>query len=225
MSGRHQRAESGLTLTEVMIALALAAVLGVLVIRTMGRMDGLQSSHNLEARLHAEGHRALSTIVQDLKRAAFQVATGDDLPYVFDGGVATGAYSMHAHTPAAHEAQPGDEDYGPNREIVFVLPADADDDGRPDLVANAVVWSTDQISYTVTTDTTGNALVRRINGGSPRIVARNVERVVFDNARSSGFSIPLAGVRVQIFFRARDARGVLYQHRAETMVLLQSKNP
>lgn len=67
-----------------------------------------------------------------------------------------------------------------------------------------------------------NYLEQRTNGGAPRTLARHVERVVFDDAASSGFQIPLGSVRVRLFFRRTDGRGNLIRYRNEAVVNLRN---
>jgi hypothetical protein len=149
---------------------------------------------------------------------------GNSYPYLFQDGNATGAYAASAHAPASHTAASGDADFGPNQEIVFVQPADADGDNRPDLDGSGqMVWSEDQYSYVVVTRADGtNVLQRRTNGGANRTIAHHVERIVFDDNASSGFVVPLRAIRVRIWFRDRDGRGSLHRYFTEAVVKLRN---
>lgn len=221
MNPGSRRSDSGMTVVEVVLGAALAIAVAGMATRTIGRMQDLQASNDFEARLQSQAHRAQAAIANDLRRALYQPLAGAELPYVFDDGVAEAPYDAHSHVPNQSAAIAGDPDFGPNREIVFLLPQDADGDGRPDLAAGALVWAPDEISYTVITDAGGNALVRSVNAAAPAVIARDFERIVFDTPESSGFTIPLGCVRVRLFLRARDKDGTLYRYQTETVIRLQ----
>lgn len=87
-----------------------------------------------------------------------------------------------------------------------------------------VVWNVaNTISYTLRTDLTGtNTLVRREANGAQRVMARNVERVVFENSEATGFSIPLNAVRVRLFFRLPDNNGQIHRFQVEATVRLRN---
>lgn len=92
-----------------------------------------------------------------------------------------------------------------------------------------VVWSHADVGYQVTaTGPDGqNELVRVRNDGTGerKVLARDVERIEFDTALSSGFSAPLipsGAVRVRIFFRVEDDAGHVYRSRSEAIVRLRN---
>ncbi len=59
---------------------------------------------------------------------------GKDYPYVFDDGLpAAPEFASQAHAAAPLTAAPRDNDFGPRRSIVLVLPSDLDRDDRPEL--------------------------------------------------------------------------------------------
>jgi hypothetical protein len=134
--------------------------------------------------------------------------------------------AVHAHAPAAKLAQPGDPDFGPNHEIVFVIPDDANGDGVPDIDANGdIVWSTDQISYVLVTRADGNNYVeRRRNGVNNQKVVMNVERLVFDDTTSSGggAAVQVDTVRIQIHLRQVDPQGLVHRYVAQTSLRLRN---
>ena len=153
----------------------------------------------------------------------------------------------------------GDIDFGPFKEIVFMLPADLDGDDRPDMDLdgngvpeldangdgirtenpvdidpvwdpvnndidpdNGVVWSHNEISYTVMTQLDGrNYLERRVNGANPRQIARDIERIQFDIGDTDG-TVPPKSVRVRLFFRTINTAGALFQHTNEVTVKLRN---
>jgi len=125
---------------------------------------------------------------------------------------------------AVHTALPGESDFGPNHEIVFLQPLDADASGVPDIdVDGRLVWDSIEYSYVVVTGADGvNVLQRRSNGAAPKTIAKNVERIAFDDNASSGFQIPLDAVRVRIWFRERDSERTLHRYFSEAVVKLRN---
>jgi len=108
--------------------LVLLLVSGALLSATEG-MGRSSSNGRTRARLQQEGEEALLAIQADLARSGYVRVQERDYPYVFDGGVADPPFEGHGHAP------PLGSDYDAARglrEIVLVLPADLDRDGRPD---------------------------------------------------------------------------------------------
>lgn len=226
-------ARAGFTLAEVVIA---ALILALLAGSLLGALDDLRSmtvTGSVDSKLQDSGERALMRIIEDLKRSGARRLGGKDYPYVFDGGVPANGFPVgnplndfdaHAHVPNQQMAQAGDLDFGLSREIVFIQPADANGDERPDVDANGeMVWNLAEFSYVLVTRPDGiNYLERRTNGANPQRVATFVERVVFDNWESSGFAIPQDSVRVQVFLRQRDGKGMMHRYTAQAVVKLRN---
>ncbi len=215
-----------------MIELALSSVLLVLVsgalTTALFHVRSVASEGGVDAKLREQAERALASIIADLNRSGDAVVGGGNCPYLFDDGNATGAFAQHAHPPAKHQAAPGDSDFGVDREIVLAEPSMttlAPGDEVPTLDSNgALTWSSNVVSWVLITGADGiNYLQRRVNAGNPRRVANHVERVAFDtNASAPTAGIPNGAVRVQLFFRERDADGVLHKHGAEVTVRLRN---
>ena len=218
------RRPGGFSLPEVLVVSGILLVVGGAVTAVLARARGLAVTGGELAGLEERSERALHRIVQDLRRSGFDQVDGIDYPYLFEDGNALPPFENHAHAPAAKQAVAGDPDFGPNREIVLVLPADDDGDGIPDIDGSGMlVWGGDEVSYIVVTGPDGvNVLERRTNGGNPLPVARHVERIVFDDAESSGFTVPLRSIRVRIDFRDRDSEGRAYRHSREFTVRLRN---
>jgi hypothetical protein len=225
---------SGFSMVELAIGIA---VLFVLALGLAQSMDSLQSSTitgSADAGLQNSAEKAIAAIVADLKRSGFVAPAGAAYPYLFDDGAADVAHAIHAHAPAVHTALAGEPDFGPNREIVFLEPLDADDrdpltvlptpDGIPDIDEDGrLVWDAIPQSYVVVTGPDGvNVLERRVNAGSPKVVARNVERIAFDDNATSGFQVPLDAIRVRIWLRDRDSDGALHRYFGEAVVKLRN---
>lgn len=221
---RNKR-RAGLTVLETSISVTLVLLMSGTLVMAMQNMQGLAVGNNNRSALDMMADEALEEMVEDLRQSGEVMVGGVDYPYVFDGGVAEGVdFANHVHAPAGNDAEAGDADFGPDREIVFVRPADADADQRPDVgVGGALIWDVRQFSYVVVTRADGvNTLERRIDGGQPSVVGRYVERLVVDTAESSGFQIPLGSVRIRIFFRQFDEGGTLMRTTREAVVRLRN---
>jgi hypothetical protein len=84
-------------------------------------------------------------------------------------------------------------------------------------------WQGSEISYVLVTAADGvNELQRRVDGASAQVVARGVERVLFDTATTDPTGCPVDAVRVRVWMRIRDEEGTWRRHSAETVVRLQN---
>lgn len=216
--------KAGLTLIELTLGVSLMLVVGGTLVLAMESMGSLASSNQRKANLQTMADDALFEIVEDLRRSSEMEFGGLNYPYWFDGGVPNADFAVHAHAPADDQAEAGDDDAGLDREIVFLLPADVDQDGRPDVDGNGdLTWDATEVSYSVRTGPNGvNQLERRTDALNPRVIGTYVERLVIDTSESSGFVIPLESVRVRLFFRQLDKDGTLLRYSNEAVVALKN---
>ncbi len=219
----------GFSLLEMTMVIVLLSLVTGSIVSVMGGMRRVNISGNAQVDLQREGERALARIVTDLRRSGDLTIAGKGYPYLFEDGALDVDFEVHDHPLALKTAQPNEYDFGPNREIVFLLPEDVTGpegvaDGVPDVDANgALLWSANEVSFVVTTRADElNYLERRTNGGAPERVCRFVERVVFDDTISSGFQVPLGAIRVRIFLRKTDASGVVHRYSGEVTVRLRN---
>jgi type II secretory pathway pseudopilin PulG len=222
---RTDAPRTGFTLVETVIGAAILLVLGLALIESATGVGRLTSSSAVDAQLQEQAQRALRTILVDLKRSGFaDLGAGVGYPHVFEDGDADAPFDEHDHAPAAVHAEPGDADFGPRREIVFRLPADADSDGIPDIDgAGNMVWDATDFSFVLVTRADGvNCLERRRNAGSPKVLARHVERVAFETSAHDPVGIPVGAIRVRIWLRDKDERGTW--HRLFTEALVDPRN-
>jgi prepilin-type N-terminal cleavage/methylation domain-containing protein len=211
----------GFTLVEMSIALVILMVLAGSLTQTSRALKGITITGSTQEALQENAVRAMRSIVDDLRRS------GDlaDYPYLFLDGEADGGFNVHDHAPATKTAVAGEPDFGSNREIVFLLPADADGNGVPDIDANgALEWDPTELSYVVVTDAEGiNVLQRRVDGANPRTIARHVERIVFDDSTTAAMNeVPPFAVRVRLFLRMRDDQGTVHRYSTESVVQLRN---
>lgn len=215
---------SGFTLIELLIGMSLLFLLTAGLIGSVASLRGLTVAGSVDSQLQDMGVQAMNSILPDLKRSGFDAPGGVSYPYLFDDGVAGAPFQGHSHAAAVKHAVAGDPDFGVNRELVFLRLRDADGDGVPDLDLQGMrVWDASVVSYVVVTRNDGtNVLQRRVNAGNPRIVARHVERITFDDNASSGFVVPLRAIRVRIWFRRQDEQGRLHRFFTEATVDLRN---
>ncbi len=214
----------GFSMLEVMLSTSiLVIVLGSLAV-SVGSMQDLAATARQRGELQITGQRAVLAILGDLRRSGTVVVGGFGYPLVFDGGDPGAGHPQHAHIPASKSGAPGDEDAGPDRSILFVLPLDEDGDRRPDVDVNGeLLWDDAVHGYVLVTGADGvNRLERWVEGLPPRSVARYVERMVFDDAASSGWEIPLDSIRVRLYLRKIDASGQVQRFFIEAVVALRN---
>lgn len=219
--------KAGFGLLELLISTAILALIGGALAETLGTMSQATSTGRAKQRAQKMAEHAMSKILNDLRLTGSVMVGGKTYPYVFADGGAAGAYAAHAHAAPVHEAPTGaaDTEGGITREIVFVLPADADNDGIPDTdVSGNLAYPATEYSYVlVSTDGQVNRLERRIDAdpASAELIATNVERIAFETNAEDPL-IPLDAVRVRIFFRMRDKEDRLVPYRAETTIKLRN---
>ncbi|HIF41050.1 MAG TPA: hypothetical protein EYQ74_08125 [Planctomycetes bacterium] len=90
---------------------------------------------------------------------------------------------------------------------------------------SGVIWPHTEWSYVLTTRADGiNCLQRRMDADptTDQTIATHVERIQVDTAATCQWTIPLNSVRVQIFFRRHDERGVLFRYTTQVVVALKN---
>lgn len=163
-----------------------------------------EASVTVDARTQASqaAFHGLQRVLADLKHSGFDELGTRSYPHLFEHGVTS--WAEHAH---AAPAGSGSDVFA--REVVFLRPADADDDGVPDLDAQgALVWDDADFSYVLVPKGDGtNALERRVDGAQARTVARDVTAFVVDDHVSSGYTVPLGSLRVRLTVRRLSGDG------------------
>ena len=193
---------------ELVVSTVVLTVLMGAFFSSINGMMRLAQVGEAKASMKREANRALEAVLEDLRRSGF----------VTVGGTAYPVLSASAFADSVATAD--ESDFGVSRDITFVLPADVDADGDPDVDANGrLVWSLDEVSYVHVTGADGVPVVeRRVNGGVGRVVARHVERMTFDDAVTTGFQLPQNAIRVQLCFRKADEDGVVHRYAVEVTI-------
>ena len=91
--------------------------------------------------------------------------------------------------------------------------------------STTLCWSHDEISFVVVPGADGRNVLERRVGGNPaatRVIARGVDRVVFDTPESSGWALPLNAVRIRLFLRTTDRDGRVFKSRNEVTISLRN---
>ena len=228
------RLRAGFTVIEVAIATLILVVISGALVTALDGLRGAALTGDVSSRISEAGERALMAIVEDMRRSG-RAALGTAFPYTFEDGDSP-FNDAHDHPPAAKNGVEGDPDFGPDREIVLVLPRDEDTmgppavagvpDGLPDLDADGnMVWGLQEFSYVLITWPDGiNRLERRVDGAGPgQVMASWVERVRFDDFNTDPLAIPNSrSVRVQLWLRQPDSRGVVHRWFGEAMVRMRN---
>lgn len=236
MKPARRARRAGFSLIELVLGIAILSILVLALNQTLASVRAVTSGGSAQTRLQLEAAQALREIAGEVRRSGFvPIDVAHGYPYIFDNGAPLDAdMALHAHAPAAQSAQPGDADFGPSREVVLVQPLDADDDGdaanglnpdgKPDIgVDGRLIWSPAATSFVLVTGADGiNVVQHRVNGGAPRTVARFVERMTCDTSAEDPVNVPLGALRVRLWLRTRDEKGVVYRLRLEETIKLRN---
>lgn len=227
MRGLEQsRGRGGFTIVEVAIGATLLLVLGASIVESTGSMKRMALTSSAQDQLHVQARRALGAVTDDLRRSGFIDVDGLDYPHFFNGTPdEMYAAQDHAHEQPTKLAKEGELDWGENREVLFLLPSDIDNNGEPDIhpVTGDLMWDADNlVSFAVVDGNDGRpSLIRRESDGAVRVVARDVERFYIESHSVDGQLLPNT-VRVEIYFRSFDSDGIQYKYRVESWISLRN---
>ncbi|MDF1839543.1 MAG: type II secretion system protein [Planctomycetota bacterium] len=130
---RNKKRRAGFTLVEVVLSAAILGVLTrslVIASQGMGAMSKTGGSMSL---LQEQATKAQNALFADLRQSGLMMVDGLSYPHIFEDGVPGAGFEAHAHVPGAQDAVVGQSDFGAHHAIVFLAPADMDNDGRPDM--------------------------------------------------------------------------------------------
>ncbi|MEX1023703.1 MAG: hypothetical protein WD226_01380 [Planctomycetota bacterium] len=207
-----------MTIVEIVLALGLFAMLMVGVGETFGLLSEESETSSMETELTAKAFDGVNLIARDIR----QTGRTDDgvFPYLFSDPANPGAgFDAHAH------AAPRPNGAGAtNREVIFLLVADDDEDGIPDIeLTGELNWHPSEISYVLVPGPKGrNQIERRIDGAFDRLIARDVESLTIDDWWTSGSEVPLSCLRIRAVF-AVDSDGVTIRRQVERTVRMMQE--
>ena len=192
---RNQRA--GFTLFEIVVTIGiLSGLLGAFGLSLKAATGDEQSQVHL-AIVRERGEKALREIRQVLSQVQFV----SGFPQTFNGNTIGTTYAVLAH--GAADVPPG---VPAPRELAFLVPADADDDGWPDTTTSgSLAWAPNPSAITIEGNGDGTNRLRLVKpNGVGRTLARGIRSVVFDTTATAGFALPLHGLQVTVYMdRAR----------------------
>jgi len=123
----------GFTLLEVIISTSILGLLARSLIQLSIGMGAMSDAGGSISLLQHESTKAQDAILDDMRRSGLRLVGGKSYPHIFEAGVPGAGFEAHAYTPGSQDALPGDADFGAQRALVFLAPADMDRDDRPDM--------------------------------------------------------------------------------------------
>ena len=205
-------------MVEVALSVALFSALLLSFSQAVHLQEAQGGFHSEEVELTIQLNEALQHVSWGMAYSGF---TDDGTyPYLCDAGEADGLFEGHAHDAPSAPVTDGD---WPSREAVFLLPQDADADGRPDMNGDGeMVWGAEEYAFVVVPDQGGwNRIEERLDGVTQSVVCRNVESMVIDDTASGGPGIPLGCVRVRLVLSKQIGNRVVTRS-GETVIRLRN---
>lgn len=220
---------AGFTLLELMIGSTILLLLAGSVWETLHSMKSITIVGTVETHLQKQSEKAMTSIFGDLQTSGRVEDAGTVFPYSFTEGEPDDYHDpdqWHGHEPATKTGDPElDADALPDQELIFLLPADDNADGIPDVdpIEGELLWDDDTVSYSVRTLADGsNVLMRKAGAEAPSVVARDVERCDFEVFGDTGAGLLIDQVRVSLFFRKTDEDGRVYRQRMTAVVRMRN---
>lgn len=212
---------AGFTILETVLTVSIFTVLMAAFITSFSSFSTSTEQSSREYSAAEKSLKAVQAITQDLSRSGFTNVAGVDYPLIFAAGDPGGGQpAAFAHAPA--DASAGSQLV--SNSVVFTTPADADNDGWPDLDANrAPVWQATTVAFVLVPDGRGtNTLQRRTSDGGRRVLARNVASLTFESPADTAFAIPLDTLRVRIELAVSNTEGATITRSSEAVVRLRN---
>lgn len=221
--------KAGFTLLELMIGSTILLLLAGSVWETLHSMKRITIVGTVETHLQKQSEKALASIFGDLQTSGRVEDAGTVFPYSFTAGDPDELHDpddWHSHAPATKTGDPEmDADALPDQELLFLVPADDNADGIPDVdpILGELQWDDDTVSYSIRTLADGsNVLMRKAGAEVPVVVARDVERCEFEVFGDPGAGLLIDQVRVSLFFRKTDEDGRVYRQRMTAVVRMRN---
>lgn len=220
---------AGFTLVELMIGSTILLLLAGSVWETLDSMKRITIVGTVETHLQKQSEKAITAIFGDLQVSGRVEDFGTVYPYSFSDGNPDDYHDpneWHSHPPATKSGNPAiHADALPDRELLFLVPADSNADGVPDVdpAEGELLWDGDTVSYSVRTLADGsNVLMRKAGAEAATLIARDVERCEFEVFGDTGANLLIDQVRVSLFFKKVDEDGRVYRHRISAVVRMRN---
>ncbi len=203
------RHAGGFSLIELVFSVSIFGMIAsafVMTTRASGRTADTQGAvFDLESELS----EVQDTLRRELRRSGYAVHAGTAYPQISDAGET----SDFKHT--------GAPDAAVAREIVYVAPADANNDDWPDLDSqNRVVWEADVRAVLIRPIADGfHELILARTDGTERVLSRRALALDFATSADTGFAIPLRAATYTVTL-GRRSRGLLIERTAAGSVAL-----
>ncbi|MCP5024238.1 MAG: prepilin-type N-terminal cleavage/methylation domain-containing protein [bacterium] len=124
---------SGFTLIELIVSATILAVLARSLVMVSSGIDSLSQTGGSLSFLQQQSSKAQRALFSDLRNSGFMSIDGRSFPHVFEDGVPGAGFAAHAYAPGIQVATANEFDFGAHRAVIFLEPADMDDNGRPDM--------------------------------------------------------------------------------------------
>lgn len=188
-------ARAGFTLLEAVLSVTFfGALMGAFVMALKSTNTARERVHS-QSRLIQEGLEVLDSVRARLTRSGWS----DDYPAIYDGNEVGIDYPDYEH------GVPEDREGNVVQacDLVYVMPADDDGDGWPDVVDGVTQWEAATRLFCLEPNDRGtNDFVVRDADGTRRTVARNVETATFSSPAMTGYAIPLDCVHLALTLRS-----------------------
>lgn len=188
-------ARAGFTLLEAILSVTFFGALMGAFVMALQSTNAASEQVRSQSRLIQEGLEVLDSVRTRLTRSGWSV----DYPAIYDGNEVGIDYPDYAH--GVPEDRNGET--VPSCDLVYLLPADDDDNDWPDVEDGVTQWEAEpRLFCLVPNDQGTNDFVAWEPDGTRRTLARHVESVTFSNPAMTGYTIPLDCVHLAVTLRS-----------------------
>lgn len=212
MAMKHTR-RGGFMFLEMTITLSIFA--GLLTLFALS-LRTTEADRELQEHIDLAREDAAKALLQ-IREALTQTQVVSGFPAIFPGNTIGATYPVLAHgaaniTPPTPMCQ----------ELAYLMPADADGDGWPDVTAGgSLAWAANPGAITCVGNADGTNRTRIVaEDGTARVISRRIRSVVVEDSASTGFTIPLQALRVTAYYDRDPERPNLPPESLQSTILL-----